>query len=322
MTAETVSQETFGSTGDNLHRQYNQLPSWEGQNFREVIVAVACELVQRVTDEDIQNTLSIGDAERLFQGMRQPLSLYCSRLDPSQVRGYAITLVELSLRYHLAFWFQAAAHSRERNGWRMPFSTIIGSAIHERIKRIENANRIRAFLERLGPAADPDSPPPPRKPDPTAALRSRADLAPETKVNVLKNYLDYANSEGVTTAYGTTHYHYLVYHRRSLEAARRFFQVNPRLTVEQLGEFICAFRDCLTHELRPQGEEDPYSIMRNCNDLSYLLIMLRHLRKRDEWLFDIPLERYLTKKELFGRQFNPSLIPGADDPDRPPLFKV
>lgn len=321
ITTEQTVAEDFNSTEQVLKKHYDALRLQDRENFRQVVLGAACQIVDGIPDAEFQGALALGDANSLFERMRQPLIDYCSRLEPAKLRGFPVSMVELSLRYHLAFAFESAARSRDGDQWRMPFGNMITSAIYNREAQIKSTARINAFLERLGPAADPDAPAPPRLPDPTVELRERADLNPATKVNVLKNYMDQANREGLLTHYDTKHCHFLTYHRNSLEAARRFFQVNPRLTVQDLIEFIDSARDALTYPLPPEGEDEAIAMLQKCRDLSYLLITMRHLRTHHEWLFDIPLDRYLTKSELFGRTFDPAAIPGADDPHRPPLFR-
>jgi hypothetical protein len=105
----------------------------------------------------------------------------------------------------------------------------------------------------------------------------------------------------------------------SLEAARRFFEVNPEVTVEHLTDIVDACIDTLQEPLPSMREEDTHKHLRKCSNLSYLLLMLRQVIRECGWL-EIPVARYLTRQELFGPHFDPDRPEGADDPDRPPLL--
>lgn len=318
-TTDQPIAEDFESTGKVLKGHYEALSRNDKENFNDLVLGTARQIVQGASDAEVQAAILLGDSKTIFERLGQALVAWCAKLDPGKLHGFPVDLVAQSLRYHLAFGFEAAARSRDLDDWRLPFGNMVASAIHDRMAQINRENKVREFLERLGPAEDPDAPAPPRAPDPTEMLRGRADLNPVTKVNVLKNYIDHANRGGVVTDYGTKHYHFLTCHSRSLEAARRFFQANPRLTVQDLIEFLACASDALTCPLPREGEDEDIAILQKCRDLSYLLVMLPVIRKHHEFLFDIPLDRFLTKAELFGRNFDPSAVLGGNDPCRPPL---
>ncbi len=289
------------------------------QQFRNLVIRHAVWLIHNMPDPNFNGLMEIGCAEHLAPVCHGLVRNHCAQLQPGQLGEFSEADLANALAFNLAYWFQEAAYPGTTPGWRMDNGVIVGSAIHDRIKRNQEAERQNEFWRRVGPVTAPGTV---VKviPDPTAELHNRADLTPETKVNVLQNYLDHFNSVGLEAGDGTTRHNFLTYHRRSLEAARRLFSVNPDLTAGHLIEVIQHATNLLCVPLPSDREDDTAKVLRKCNDLSYLLLLLRRATKEGD--IEIPVERYLSKKELFGSSFNPDASPGADHPDRLALHVV
>ena len=102
-------------------------------------------------------------------------------------------------------------------------------------------------------------------------------------------------------------------HARSLEAARRFFQANPRVSPGDLIALVQGCRQVLEMPLPGPCEDDENKLLRKCASLSYLLTALRQVVRESK--FELPVEKYLTKSELFG-----SNVGEVESEYRPPLF--
>ena len=275
--------------------------------------------VNSMSQEDFNHVMDIGWADYLMPEMRHSIKGYVDSLSEVDLRGVPRDFVQLALLVMIPHWIQSRAHPHRTNGWHLPWSVIIGSAIGDRLKRVREQARQKAFLEGLGQVVDQPPCTLGDAPNLTEALESRADLTPATKVNVLENALRQRNRSGVEGPDGQHRINPLTFHRRSLEAARRFFEANPAVTVGHLLHIV----DCCIHilplPLAPEAEDDPNKVLRKCRDLSYLLVMLRTLVWTNH--FDVPVDRFLNRKELFGPE--PELESLTDETqDAPPAKSV
>ena len=278
-----------------------------------VVPEVGSVYINSMSRDDFNHVMDIGWADNLMPVMQQSIRDYVDSLSEVDLRGVPRDFVQLALLVMIPHWIQSRAHPHQTDGWHLPWSVIIGSAIGDRLKRIREEARQKAFLEGLGQVVDQ----PPSNlgdaPNLTEALESRADLTPATKVNVLENALVARNRSGVEGPDGLHRINPLTFHRRSLEAARRFFEANPAVTVGHLLHIVDCCIYILPLPLPPEVEDDPNKVLRKCRDLSYLLVMLRKL----VWThhFEVSVDRFLNRKELFGpgpELESPTI--GAQDP--------
>ena len=129
---------------------------------------------------------------------------------------------------------------------------------------------------------------------------------------MLRNYLEARNRGGITSADEVFRRGFLKYHSGSLEAARRFFEVNPDVSAGDVIGIVGVCCEVVEMPLPSEREEDTSKYLRKCSNLSYLLVALRQVMKESG--FDIPVQTFLTKNELFG-----SGSEEGEYPDRPPL---
>lgn len=117
------------------------------------------------------------------------------------------------------------------------------------------------------------------------------------------------NNDGIQCADGVYRINYLKYHNTSLEALRRLFAANPDLTPMHFHDIFQSVQTELhydyEHYVPTPWEDPPDKRWRNCRNLSYLLLVLRVMNTTRS--LDLPITRYLTKKELFSRYCPPSL---------------
>lgn len=300
--------------------QFNR--SWPQErffHFRDLVISQAQAIIFCLTDADFERFLKCGRAEHLAPDLHALVQRHCAELQPAQLAGFSPAELATGLTFNLAYWFQDCARPGTTGGWRMPNGVIIGGAINDRIKEAKEMQRHADYWAALGPVTPPDVLVP-RVPDPTARLHDCADLDPGTKVNVLRNYLDHRNSLGLEAGDGRLRHRFLKYHRRSLEAARRLFAVNPALTPGHLLQIMDFALVLLEAPMPRVHEQVSFRLVRKCADLSFLLMLLRPAAT--EMDLELPVERYLTKAELFGPRFDPSASPGANHPDRLALAVV
>ncbi len=301
MISEVNPSEGFEASREALRQLDISWSSSRFCRFRDVVIDHAVSIIHRIPDVNFEKLLNIGWAEHLAPVFRGIVQTYLAEFQEGQLGEYSEVDFAHALVFNLAYWFQEAAHPGKLTGWRMANGVIIGGAINDRIKLNKEFERQREFWSRLGPITAPGTVV--RViPDSTAGLHDIVDLTPETKVNVLRNFMNYANSLGLEAGDGTIRHKFLIYHRRSLEAARRLFAANPELTPAHIIQLMQCATEILGYPLPSSREEDTAKVLRRCNDLSYLLLMLQPVVNR--YGFDLPVERYLTKKELFGPEFH------------------
>jgi hypothetical protein len=301
MNSEVSPSEGFDASREALRQLDLSWSSSRFCRFRDVVIDHAVSIIQRIPDVNFQKLLDIGWAEQLVPVFRGIVQTYLAEFPEGQLVEYSEADFANALVFNLAYWFQEAAHPGKSPGWRMANGVILGGAINDRIKLNKESERQRDFWARLGPITPPGIAVK-TIPNSTAGLHDIVDLTPETKANVLRNFMDHANSIGLEAGDGTIRHKFLIYHRRSLEAARRLFASNPELTAGHIIEVMQYATNLLGSCLPSYREEDTVGVLRRCNDLSYLLVMLRQAAKQGD--IDIPVARYLTKKELFGPEFH------------------
>lgn len=319
MTSDVNTSEGFVASREALRQLDLSWPSSKFHHFRNLVINHAVAIIHRIPDVNFDKLLDIGRGEQLAPVFRGIVQTYFAEFSDGQLGEYSGADLANALVFNLAYWFQDAAHPEKSHGWRMANGVIIGGAINDRIKLNREFERQREFWGRLGPITPPGTVVT-RIPDPTAELHGMADLAPGTKVNVLRNFMDHWNSVGLEAGDGTIRHKFLIYHPTSLEAARRLFAVNPELTAGHIIQFMQYATELLGDPLPSSREEDTSKVLRRCNDLSYLLVLLPRVVHERE--FEIPVERYLTKKELFAPRFDPSANLGVDYPPRPAIPDV
>jgi hypothetical protein len=319
MSSNLNHSQDFEASREALRQLDLSWPSNKYRIFRDIVIEHAVAIIHRLPDSHFDELLAIGWAENLLPNLREIVQNYLAELQPGQLGDYFEADMANALVVNLAYWFQEATHPGTLHGWRMANGVILCGAINDRIKLNKEFERKREFWIRCGPVTPPGAVVR-EVPDHTAQLHDVADLTPETKANVLRNFMDHWNSVGLEAGDGTTRHKFLTYHRMSLEAARRLFAVNPELTAGHLIMLMQYATELLGDPLPSWREEDNAKLLRRCNDLSFLLLMLRQALREQH--LAIPVERYLTKKELFGPRFDPSASLGADHPDRLSLHIV
>lgn len=319
MTSEVNTSEAFEASREALRQLDLSWPSRKFCHFRDVVIDHAVSIIHRIPDGNFEKLMDIGWPEQLAPVFRGIAQTYLAEFQKGQLGEYSEADFANALVFNLAYWFQEAAQPGKSSGWRMANGVIIGGAINDRIKRNKEFELQREFWARLGPITLPGTVVR-RIPDPTAEFHDVANLTPETKVNVLRNFMDHWNSVGLEAGDGTTRHKFLTYHRTSLEAARRLFVVNPELTAGHLIQLMQCATELLGLPLPSSREEDSAKGLRRCNDLSYLLVLVPRVVQEQQ--FEIPVERYLSKKELFGPRFDPSASPAAGHPNRQSLHDV
>ncbi len=277
---------------------YDQMESSQRSLAKQRVADLGSHYVRTLREQDFLLCLQTGLAQELVPLLQASVSGFVAQLDARQCQGILADFIRDALLVTLAHWFQYQAHPHQTDGWTLPSSVIISGAINDRLKAIREADRQRTFYHSLGEPSDPAAPMAGPTRSPTSELEERSDLPAEVKVNVLRNYLEVRNREGITSADGVFRTGFLKYHSRSLEAARRFFRANPRVSP---GDLIAIVQGCcqvLEMPLPGPYEDDEQKCLRKCANLSYLLTALRQVVRESE--FELPVEKYLTKSELFG----------------------
>ena len=287
-------------------------------HLQSLVIEHGPALIHCASDDEIHQLLEIRSAEDLVQVISPQILAYVSGLSAGQIQSVPPDLLHLALRVMLALYIESRALRRSADGWHIPFSSLIGRAIDLRLAAIQESERQRDYYASLGTPAEPPTTPDPLARSPTVELESDPSLTPEVKVNVLRNALDACNRRGITHCDGQFRTNFLTYHRRSLEAAGRFFTANPEVTPVDFIGIINACSEVLEQPLPPLKVEDPFKHLRKARDLSYLLLQLRQVIQECPFTHGT-ITRFLSKQELFGRESGSSSdsTGDADSPAEP-----
>lgn len=288
---------SFQELHAELHRQYLELSSSQREFIDHLVMEVGIGYLNALSVEDFERINRVYDEDRLLTALRPSVSAWMQQTHPEDF-PVPRDLAELAVSVMLVHWLTPSSVVLSR--WRTQYSNAIKAAIEARTQALEAARQPDGFYDQLGTPSEPPTTSP--KPwDPTAESLQDAGLEPEVKVNVLRNALDALNQRGITTADGVYRTNCLKYPPHSLEAARRFFMANPSVTANDLLLLMGNSLEALQSPEPPAREEDPHYHLRRCHSLSYLLQMLRQVVKEQDPEFEV--DRYLTKKELFGKHF-------------------
>jgi len=309
-----MNPETFASIHERFRLQYLGLPGNQPTRLSELIFHMSSRFLNAMEEEDFRWLSVQTEEDQLIHRMLPSVADFLPRANPDGLGDISPELAVLGLSVMLVHWICAGSGSTR---WRTIFSNGIPGTIQKRLKAMAEAEKQQSFYDGIGtPAAPQADDAQPRK-NPTEPMSYRTDLTPEVKVNLLRNELEAMNEWVITTPDGVNRSGCLKYHSRSLEAARRFFSVNPRVSAGDLASLMATSLDVLQWSPLPDPrEEDTSRHLRQCHNLSYLLQLLRPVLK--ECGFDVTVDRYLSKAELFGKVFDPKKVRGIDH--RPPLF--
>jgi len=270
-------------------------------------------------EEDFRWLIEQREEDQLIHGILPWVADSLPRVNPGGFGGLPEELAVLGLSVMLVHWICSGSGSTR---WRTPISNLIPEAIQKRLMAMAEAKaeaeEQQSFYDRIGTPVAPQAEDAPRRKNPTESMSDRIDLAPEVKVNLLQNEMDALNERVITTPDGVARRGCLKYHSRSLEAARRFFCVNPEVSAGDIASIMANSLEVLEEPPPSASEEDTNRHLRKCCNLSYLLQLLGPVLK--ECGPELPVDRYLSKAELFGKDFDPEKVRGIDHPHRPPLF--
>lgn len=312
---ETPSKPTYSLARERLRERFSLLQHPDDYEAQRVLKYISFHYINSLPRSDFEYLKTIQDEDQLLRILGDPVITYVRELDQTLLNGFPFDLIALLVLVCLVHAFQVRSNPAFVPGWTVNSAFVVAGFVTDREKEDAKADALAAQFDSLGrPSESTEA----IQPDPTKSLLARTDLAPETKVNVLRNALEFKNRVGLTTPDGVFRTGYIRFHSRSLEAARRFFSVNPAICVNDLIGIIAESRELLQEPLPPPYEEDTKKHLRRSHDLSYLLQMLRAVLKE---YGDLPVERYLTKKELFGANFELEDHQENDDSSPPPVVK-
>jgi len=310
-----MNPESFASIHERFRHQYLGLPWNQRDQLNRLIHNSSTQFLHGMQEEDFRWLIEQREEDQLIHAIVPSVTDFLPRVNPGGFGGIPQELAVLGLSVMLVHWICSGSGS---NRWRTPFSNLIPDTIQKRLKAMEEAEKQQAFYDGVGTPVEPQAEDAQTRKNPTESMSDRIDLAPEVKVNLLQNEMDALNERVITTPDGVARRGCLKFHPRSLEAARRFFCVNPQVSAGDIASIMANSLDILEEPLPSAREEDKNRHLRQCHNLSYLLQMLRPVLK--ECGPELPVDRYLSKAELFGKDFDPEKVRGIDHPHRPPLF--
>lgn len=296
----TISHDSFETARKAAEQAYRALPSHQQDQLDSFVIQVGTQFIHCLATEPFLQLIQIRDRDALLRLIHPCLTDWLRHFQPEEQPAVTIACAGSVLAVMLTLWIaEACAHAGE-DGWRTVYSNGLRSVVQDRLRNMEHEQGVMDFYRSLGTPTPAPSGPNPRADSLTYKLEDRTDLAPETKMNVLRNLMEARNHQGITTPDGVFRTDFLQYNRSSLEAARKFFEANPRLSVNQFAVYIYACCEALQEPIPGPREEDTKKTLRQCRNLGYLLLALPRL-SQDGWLREY-VDKYLGRKALFGRE--------------------
>ncbi len=296
----TISQDSFETARKAAEQAYRALPASQQDQLDRFVIQVGTQFIHCLAKEPFLQLTQTQDRDALLRLIYPCLSEWLRQFQPEEQPAVTIACAGSVLAVMLTLWIAEASGHAGEDGWRTVYSNGLRSVVQERLRNMEHEQRVTDFYRSLGTPAPAPCGPNSLADSPTYKLEDRADLAPETKRNVLRNLMEARNHQGITTPDGVFRTGFLHYNPVSLEAARRFFAVNPRLSVNEFAVYIYACCEALQEPIPGPREEDTKKTLRECRNLGYLLLALPRLSK-DGSLREY-VDKYPGRKALFGRQ--------------------
>lgn len=310
-----MNPATFASIHERFRHQYLGLPWNQRDQLDRLILEASTQFLHGMQEEDFRWLIEQREEDQLIHAIVPSVTDFLPRVNPGGFGGIPQELAVLGLSVMLVHWICSGSGSTR---WRTPFSNLIPDAVLKRLKAMAEAEEQQSFYDGVGTPVEPQAEDAQPRRNPTESGSDRIDLTPEVKVNLLQNEIDALNERVITTPDGVARRGCLKYHSRSLEAARRFFCVNPEVSAGDIASIMANSLEVLEEPPPSASEEDTNRHLRKCCNLSYLLQLLGPVLK--EYGLELPVDRYLSKAELFGKDFDPKKVRGIDHPHRPPLF--
>lgn len=294
---QTISSVPFETARREVEQAYRALTSSRRDEVDMFVLNHGTAFIENIPEAHFISLVGMGNRDELLGHIHPSVVEWVGRFEPGQ---RSVPCAGPVLAVMLALWIDQRSGNSSDSRWRTPFSNAIGSAVSRRLRNIEHARMVAEFYRGVGSPAQAPLPDDPRTRSPTSRLEHGAELPAETKVNVLRNLIDARNHRGITTPDGIFRTGHLVYNKWSLEAARRFFEANPRLSVAGFEMFLYACHQALETPISPPTEDDDDKMLRECRNLGYLLSALPRVAKGRGP--EDAIEVFLGKRALFGPQ--------------------